>query len=189
LELINKSAVARTKTDWIGADERVLEMQSFPDFASGEMIAYRPVPRHANQNEVLVIECIFRDKKWRKNPYHLGNIHHTFGGGVYDAIEREYQLSHPGWWMINEPSKDKVAYLQWRPWIFMNDDAKKEFLEWHADHFAGWSKEKWKANKHTWKKEESPIILKAPVIVDQEPEQLTLCRRKKRHKEMNTWIV
>lgn len=162
-------------TDWIGADKQVIAMQKHANFSEGVLIAYRVVPQYTDQNKVLVYECIFRDKGRRKNPFHLGNIHHTLGGGVYDAIEREYQLSNPGWWMINEPPKEKMVHLQWRPWIWKNDEVKGQFLEWHDLHFFGWTKEKWKANKYIWKRQEqlnAPTL--ATIIETEQLEQMTL---------------
>ncbi|WP_127549740.1 hypothetical protein [uncultured Paenibacillus sp.] len=173
LELIDKPVVAKPSTDWIGADERVLALQKHPNFAVGEIVAYKMVPSFFDSNKVLVYDCISKDKGNKKNPFHYGNIHHTLTGGLYDAIERDYQLSVPGWWMINEPPKGTPAHNQWRPWIWKNDEAKKEFMEWYKIHFAGWTKEKWKANKHTWKREVQPIE-HAPVAEEVAPEQLTL---------------
>lgn len=178
LELIDKPVVAKPSTDWIGADERVLALQKHPNFAIGELVAYKMVPSIFDSNKVLVYDCISKDKGNKKNPFHYGNIHHTLTGGLYDAIDREYQLGNPGWWMLNEPSKDKAdAHAQWRPWIWKNETVKKEFMEWHADHFYGWTKEKWKERNHTWKREDRQIVdaeEPAQAIEQAAPEQLTL---------------
>ncbi|MBY0205289.1 hypothetical protein [Paenibacillus cucumis (ex Kampfer et al. 2016)] len=175
LELIDKSIISKPSTDWIGADDKVLAMQKHPNFAVGELISYKVVPSIYDSTKVLVYDCISKDRGKKKNPYHYGNIHHTLTGGLYDAIEREYQLGNPGWWMINKPLKD--PHSQWRPWIWKNDEVKKEFMEWHADHFYGWTKEKWKDKGHTWKREDRQIEQAAepvPVIEKEAIEQLTL---------------